>query len=87
VNGIAELEIAYSLLSGFWGKGYATEAAEKCKNFAYEKNLSESLISIVSLPNIPSAKVALKNGMKIDKVTVYNGNTVNIFRINKPKNG
>jgi RimJ/RimL family protein N-acetyltransferase len=87
VDGIAELEIAYSLLPGYWGKGYATEAAEKCKNFAFENNLSQSLISIVSLPNIPSAKVALKNGMNIDKVTVYNGNTVNIFRINKPKNG
>ncbi len=86
VDGVTELEIAYSLLPEFWSKGYATEAAEKCKDFAFENNLSESLISIVSLPNIPSEKVALKNGMKIDKVTVYNGNAVNIFRINKPKN-
>jgi ribosomal-protein-alanine N-acetyltransferase len=84
VDNVTELEIAYSLLPEFRSKGYATEAAGKCKEFAFENSLSESLISIVSLPNIPSAKVALKSGMKIDKITVYNGNTVNIFRIAKP---
>ena len=83
VDDITELEIAYSLLPQFWGNGYATEAAVTCKKFAFKNNLSTSLISIISLGNKPSQKVALKNGMQIDKTTVYNKNEVFIFRINK----
>ena len=83
IDEITELEIGYSLLPEFWGKGYAIEAAEKCKNFAFENNLAESLISIISLTNLPSQKVALKNGMVIQKQTLYKGNQVYIFRINK----
>ncbi len=83
VDGKEELEIAYSLLPEFWNQGYAIEAAAKCKDFAFENDFSQSLISIISLSNIPSQKVALKNGMRITQSTSYNGNKVNIFRINK----
>ncbi len=83
VDNITELEIGYSLLTEFRNKGYATEAAKKCRDFAFENNFSESLISIISLTNTPSQKVALKNGMKIDKQTIYNNNEVYIFRIQK----
>lgn len=83
VDGVSELEVAYSLLPEFWNKGYATEAAKKCRDFAFDNSLSESLISIISLTNIPSQNVAIKIGMDVDKITVYNGNIVNIFRIRK----
>lgn len=81
VDGIQELEIAYSLLPEFWNKGYAIEAARKCKEFAFENNFSASLISIISESNLPSQRVASKNGLTIDKQTVYRGNPVYIFRI------
>lgn len=81
VDNVSELEVAYSLLPEFWNKGYATEAAKKCRDYAFENNFSDSLISIINLTNKPSENVALKNGMTIDKVTEYNGNKVNIFRI------
>lgn len=80
---ITELEIGYSLLPEFWNKGFAIESASKCRDFAFGNNLSNSLISIISHTNNPSASVALKNGMRIDKETEYNGNRVNIFRISK----
>lgn len=83
VNEKTELEIGYSLLPEFWNKGFATEAAKKCRDFAFENQFSDSLISIISLTNSPSESVALKNGMTIDFVTEYNKNQVNIFRILK----
>ncbi len=83
VDNTTELEIAYSLLPKFWNKGFATEAAKKCRDFAFKNNFSDSIISIISVTNKPSESVAIKNGMRIDKATTYNGNNVNIFRINK----
>jgi [ribosomal protein S5]-alanine N-acetyltransferase len=84
VDGISELEVGYSLLSEFWNKGYAFEAAHHCKEYAFQSNFSDSLISIISLTNLPSQKVALKNGMTIEKETLYHGNKVFIFRVFSP---
>ncbi|MBI1769226.1 MAG: GNAT family N-acetyltransferase [Bacteroidetes bacterium] len=83
IDNTFELEIGYSLLSEFWNRGFATEAANYCKDFAFQNELTESLISIISLTNIQSGKVAIKNGMTAEKTTTYNGNLVNIFRIKK----
>ncbi len=84
VDGVEELEIAYSLQPRFRGKGYAIEAAQTCKAYAFENNLSPSLISIISLSNLSSQRVAIKNGMKIEKQTLYKDNPVYIFRIVNP---
>jgi len=83
VDDIMELEIAYSILPVFWNRGYASEAARKCRDIAFKRSYSPSLISIISLTNDPSARVALKNGMHIEKQTMYYDNPVNIFRILK----
>lgn len=81
VDGHHELEIAYSLLPKFWKQGYALEAARSCKAFAQENKLADSLISIIHEDNIPSQRVALKNGMQLDFATEYHGNPVHIFRV------
>jgi len=83
VDNKTELEVAYSLLPNYRNKGFASEAAMKCRDFAFENNFFDSLISIISHTNAPSAKVAFKNGMRIEKQTVYKENQVNIFRIHK----
>jgi len=81
VDGQKEMEVAYSLLPAFWRKGYATEAAVKCRDYAFGNNFADSLISIISITNTPSINVALRNGMHADRDTVYNMNDVTIFRI------
>lgn len=87
VDEVEELEIAYSLLPEFWNKGFAIEAASKCKTYGFENNLADSLISIISVSNLPSQKVATKNGLTIAKQTVYRQNQVYIYRIRKPITG
>jgi RimJ/RimL family protein N-acetyltransferase len=81
VDGCTELEIGYSVLPSFWQQGYAFEAAEKCKHFAFDNQFATSLISIIHVDNIPSQNVALKNGMYLDKTTTYKDNPVHIFRV------
>jgi RimJ/RimL family protein N-acetyltransferase len=73
------LEIGYSILPEFWNCGYASEAAALCKDYAFENNFSESLISMTHIENIGSEKVALKNGMTLEKTI----GDFNIFSIDK----
>lgn len=83
VDEIEELEIGYSLLPQFWNQGLASEAAQHCRDVAFQHQWATSLISIISETNLPSQKVALKNGMKLDKHTHYKNNAVQIYRIRR----
>lgn len=81
VDGKQELEVGYSILPEYWKKGFATEAAKKCKKFAQQNKLAKSLISIIHTDNVPSQKVAINNGMELEKTTIYNKNKVHVFRV------
>jgi|GEM_PF-96002 len=78
-----ELEIGYFILPKYWNFGFASEAALCCKEYAFENNFSETLISIIHENNIGSQQAAIRNGMSIEKSTIYAGNPVLIFRIEK----
>jgi ribosomal-protein-alanine N-acetyltransferase len=80
IDGVEELEIGYSILPTFRNKGYASEAAHKCKQFAFVNNFSDSVISCILIGNIHSEKVALYNGMTLDKITQDKGETIQVFR-------
>lgn len=58
------LEIGYLFMKEYWHKGYAIEAAQGCKNYAFDKLGAEKVCSIIRDNNIPSQNVALCNGMK-----------------------
>ncbi|MEZ5103560.1 MAG: GNAT family N-acetyltransferase [Draconibacterium sp.] len=81
IDGTKELEIGYSLHPDFWKQGYATEAAIKCKVFAFENSFADSLISIIHKENAASMKVAKANGMEVEKSVIFNEIPVLIFRI------
>ena len=84
VDGKAELEVGYSIMPEQWGRGYATEAARACMDAAFEKDLATSIISIIQVDNLPSQRVAEKNGLTRDHQAVYHGQPVYIYRIRKP---
>ena len=81
VDGQTEMEIGYSVLPEFWRLGYATEAAQKCRDYAFENAFTDSIISIIHVDNLSSEKVAQKNGMKKRFQTVYKNMPVNVYRI------
>ena len=82
---MGEVNISYGIERQYWGKGYATEAAIKCKEFAFENNFADSIISIIHPDNTPSEKVALNNGMKLHKKVdgQFHGMPANIFQITR----
>jgi RimJ/RimL family protein N-acetyltransferase len=59
-----ELEVGYSFIKEFWGKGYASEAANHMRIFAVENQFATRLISIIHEDNLDSMKVAERNQMQ-----------------------
>jgi RimJ/RimL family protein N-acetyltransferase len=64
-NGKEVLEIGYHLQKKFWHQGFATECAIACKEYAFNKLNANEVFSIIRDNNIPSQRVALRNGMSI----------------------
>lgn len=57
------LEIGYLFQRAFWHNGYAIEAAEACKTYAFENLQADEVFSIIRDTNTASQKVAERNGM------------------------
>jgi [ribosomal protein S5]-alanine N-acetyltransferase len=87
VDGLQELEIGYNLIPRHWGKGYATEAAQACKLYAFERRLAASIISIIHVDNVNSQRVAERNGMTREKQTTFREWPVYVYRIPAPAAG
>lgn len=49
----------------YWHKGYATEAAAACKQYAFETLNAEKVCSIIRDTNTASQNVAVRNGMTV----------------------
>ncbi|MBL7956199.1 MAG: GNAT family N-acetyltransferase [Flavobacteriales bacterium] len=80
VDGVDELEIGYHLIPSAWGKGYATEAAVACKEFARKHQCATSVISLIDHENSASQAVAKRNGMTYEKDTVHRGTPAMVWR-------
>ncbi|MHC1695914.1 MAG: GNAT family N-acetyltransferase [Eubacteriales bacterium] len=57
------VEVGYLFQRDYWHKGYATEAAQACKEYAFKKLDIKEVYSIIRDTNIPSQNVAKRNGM------------------------
>lgn len=66
------VEIGYLFQKAFWHKGYAIEAAKACKKYAFQKAGVKEVYSIIREDNIPSQKVAKRNGMIVKGSMIKN---------------
>ena len=81
VSDVIELEVAYHLLPSAWGKGYASEATQACKEFARQHALAPSVVSLIDPGNEKSVAVATRNGMQFDTMGVHRAEEVQVFRV------
>lgn len=63
-DGKQVVEIGYLFQRAFWHKGYATEAAKACKEYAFDKLEISEVYSIIRDTNTASIAVAERNGME-----------------------
>ena len=79
VDGTSEIEIGYRVHREYWNKGLATEAARAVRDHAFADLKLPRVISLIHPDNLPSRRVAEKNGMKLEKQTVFRGFPTLVF--------
>lgn len=80
VDGVEVMEVGYHILPEYWSRGFATEAANLFINYAKEKGLCSSIVSIIDVENHASMRVAEKNGLQRHEQTNYDGLKVWLYR-------
>ncbi len=73
VEGQREVELGWHVHRRHWGQGLATEAAAACREHAFERLGVDRLIALVRPENRPSARVAEKIGMRVERTAEFRG--------------
>ncbi len=75
-----ELEVGYRISDEYWGNGYGTEAAAGCMRYAFSELKAPSVISLILPENLPSQRVAEKNGLHVEKEALFHEKVHRVYR-------
>lgn len=70
-------EVGYLLAKNYWHRGYATESARACMEFAFDVLGVPEVFSCIRDDNTPSLAVARRNGMELCGPSIITGRTWN----------
>ncbi len=87
VGGLQEIEIGYHVRRDHWGRGLASEAARACCDFGFAHLPAERLISLIRPENVPSRRVAEKNGMTVWKEVMWTNLLHLVYSIRREQAG
>lgn len=73
VRDVDEREVGYLIHRPFWRRGFATEAAVACRDYALTALGSDRVISLIRPENVPSQGVARKIGLRPEPGLVQHG--------------
>lgn len=76
-------ELGWTLARESWGKGYATEGAQRALQYAFTELQRDHVISLIAPENISSARVAERLGEKVEGKTELMGKEVLIYGISR----
>jgi ribosomal-protein-alanine N-acetyltransferase len=78
-----EVEIGYRLNPEYWNRGLITEAARAVRDHGFADLKLPRVISLVHPENIPSRRVAEKNGMRVEKEITFRGFPTLVYAITR----
>ncbi len=80
---IEDIEIGYRLDPDYWNRGLITEAAHAVRDHGFRDWKLSRVISLIHPENIPSRRVAEKNGMQVEKEITFRGFPTLVFAITR----
>src|ERR1700758_282606 len=83
VDDVVEIEIGYRLDPEHWGEGLATDAARAARDHGFRDWQLPRLISLIHPENVASRRVAEKNGITLEKETIFRGFPTHVFAISQ----
>lgn len=84
-EGWPELELGYWLMPAMQGKGYATEAGARCRDYAFDIIGTDTLVSYIHPDNEPSKRVAERLGARFEKtIQLLDYGPHSVYRYAKP---
>ena len=84
-HGIEDVEIGYRLDPDYWNRGLITEAARAVRDHGFRDRKLSRVISLVRPENVPSRRVAEKNGMKAEKEITFRGFPTLVYAITRER--
>jgi RimJ/RimL family protein N-acetyltransferase len=78
-----EIEIGYRLHPDYWNRGLITETAGTVRDHGFADLKLSRVISLIHPENIPSRRVAEKNGTKVEKEITFRGFPTLVYAITR----
>jgi len=85
-EGWPEPEVIWGLMADCHGRGFATEAARRVRDFAYAQLGWRMLVSYIAPENLPSQRVAQRLGAKHERDIALGTTAVGVYRHPGPDN-
>jgi RimJ/RimL family protein N-acetyltransferase len=83
LDGTDEIEVGYSMVKEYWGKGIGTEAARAWLNHGFRDAGLERIVAVAHTGNRASRHIMEKLGMKYEKSEVHYGEECAFYAISK----
>ncbi len=78
-----EVEIGYRLDPEYWNRGLITEAARAVRDHGFRDRQLSRVISLIHPDNVPSRRVAEKNGMSVENEITFRGFPTLVYAITR----
>jgi [ribosomal protein S5]-alanine N-acetyltransferase len=83
LDGTDEIEVGYSMIKEYWGKGIGTEAARAWLNHGFREAGLDRIVAVAQTGNRASMHIMEKLGMTYEKSEVHYGSECAFYAISK----
>lgn len=83
LDGTEEIEVGYSMIKEYWGKGIGTEAARGWLEFGFNNAGLERIVAVANIDNRASQHIMEKLGMHYEKTEFHYGADCAFYAVSK----
>jgi len=85
LDGTDEIEVGYSMIRGFWGRGIGTEAARAWLDHGFREHALDRIVAVAHTENWASRRIMEKLGMQYEKTEFHYDAECSFYAISKNK--